>query len=581
MSPELILWNVTHLTWQWIALVAVGMSLPYAFRLREPRGVLIYLQTLLLAVVLLPVLQPWTRPVYFSFNLAPVAGVPAGGGEVTTGNGWEWQQYVLGAMLAGTALRLLWLTLGLVRLRYYRASARPVTSKAIDDALDATGAKAAVRESSEVGGPVTFGFLRPLVLLPPGVQALPAEAQFAVVAHELLHVKRGDWLYTLIEEGVTAALWWNPAVWLLVGRIRLVREQLIDRSVVALTDSPQPYVQALLTLADANLRVRLAPNFLRRRHLAVRIQTLLSEVTMSRTRLIATYSIITALATATAYLSTTAFPLQAAPQFEASGNNRGVTGAEVVLRKAPVYPSVAKQKGIEGTVIVEATIAENGTVSDARVLSGPQELRSAALEAVLQWQFKNGSVATVTINFTLQKDAPPAAASLPKLERIAFNGLPDEMAETLRARLAHLEGRPVNATEITQIVRGVSPSLTIAVQEAAGGATAVISNGNPFEKGDTPQIRIGGNVQSAKLANKVTPAYPIEAKAARIQGTVRFAALIAADGRVKALHLESGHPLLADSAMKAVQQWVYQPTLLNGNPVEVITAIDVNYTLRP
>jgi len=93
------------------------------------------------------------------------------------------------------------------------------------------------------------------------------------------------------------------------------------------------------------------------------------------------------------------------------------------------------------------------------------------------------------------------------------------------------------------------------------------------------RIRVGGNVQSQNLITKVTPVYPQEAKDARIQGTVRLTALIGKDGRILNLQLVSGHPLLVPSAQEAVRQWVYRPTLLNGQPVEVVTQIDVNYTL--
>lgn len=298
---------------------------------------------------------------------------------------------------------------------------------------------------------------------------------------------------------------------------------------------------------------------------------------MSRTRLVATYSLITALATTTAWLSTTTFPLQATPQFDQ--RTSGVTGAEVVLRQAPIYPSLAKRRGIEGTVVVEVTIAENGSAADARVLSGPRELRRAALESVLQWQFKNGQTAQVTINFSLLKDGGTNPNG--KLAAIQIADASPDIAETLRARLAHLQGQPVNPVQVGEIVRGVAPTLGVSMQsDANNNVTLVIATAGPrFAKGDGPRLRIGGNVQSAKLATKVTPLYPPEAKKERIQGTVRFAALIAADGHVKELFAEAGHPLLVESATNAVRQWVYQPTLLNGNPVEVTTSIDVNYTL--
>ena len=93
------------------------------------------------------------------------------------------------------------------------------------------------------------------------------------------------------------------------------------------------------------------------------------------------------------------------------------------------------------------------------------------------------------------------------------------------------------------------------------------------------QIRVGGNVQAAKLIRRPTPVYPPLAKQARISGVVRFNAVIGKDGTIQNLTLVSGHPLLVPSATEAVRQWVYQPTLLNGEPVEVVTQIDVNFTL--
>ena len=100
------------------------------------------------------------------------------------------------------------------------------------------------------------------------------------------------------------------------------------------------------------------------------------------------------------------------------------------------------------------------------------------------------------------------------------------------------------------------------------------------EKPKTPQrITIGGNVQQAKLVRQPRPVYPPLAKQARISGVVHLAAVIAKNGTIQDLRVISGHPLLIPSALEAVKQWVYQPTLLNGEPVEVSTQIDVNFTL--
>ncbi|MEN6608642.1 MAG: energy transducer TonB, partial [Bryobacteraceae bacterium] len=93
------------------------------------------------------------------------------------------------------------------------------------------------------------------------------------------------------------------------------------------------------------------------------------------------------------------------------------------------------------------------------------------------------------------------------------------------------------------------------------------------------RIRVGGNVQQAKLVRQPRPVYPPLARQARIQGQVRLTAVIARDGTIQELQVVAGHPLLVPAALEAVKQWVYQPTLLNGEPVEVITQIDVNFTL--
>ncbi|HTS61348.1 MAG TPA: TonB family protein [Candidatus Acidoferrales bacterium] len=100
------------------------------------------------------------------------------------------------------------------------------------------------------------------------------------------------------------------------------------------------------------------------------------------------------------------------------------------------------------------------------------------------------------------------------------------------------------------------------------------------EKPAAPKrITIGGNVQQAKLIRQPKPVYPPLAKQARISGVVHLAAVISANGTIQDLKVISGHPLLIPAALEAVKQWVYQPTLLNGEPVEVQTQIDVNFTL--
>ena len=94
-------------------------------------------------------------------------------------------------------------------------------------------------------------------------------------------------------------------------------------------------------------------------------------------------------------------------------------------------------------------------------------------------------------------------------------------------------------------------------------------------------MRIGGRVAEANLIHRVQPLYPQLAKSARVQGAVEFTAVISQEGRVERLQLVHGHPLLVNAARDAILQWRYQPTMLNGQPTEVITDIIVNFTLAP
>jgi protein TonB len=96
----------------------------------------------------------------------------------------------------------------------------------------------------------------------------------------------------------------------------------------------------------------------------------------------------------------------------------------------------------------------------------------------------------------------------------------------------------------------------------------------------TGPLRVGGNVQAARIINRVQPMYPPLARQTRISGTVRLHAIIGKDGTIQQLEVISGHPLLQQAALDAVRQWRYQPTLLNTEPVEVDTTIDVIFSLN-
>jgi protein TonB len=113
-----------------------------------------------------------------------------------------------------------------------------------------------------------------------------------------------------------------------------------------------------------------------------------------------------------------------------------------------------------------------------------------------------------------------------------------------------------------------------------GGVIGGMGGAPPPPRPTQSRIRQGGNVQAAKLVNKVQPSYPPLARQTRISGTVRLHAIIGKDGSVTQLEVMSGHPLLVQAALDAVRQWRYQPTTLNGDAVEVDTTIDVIFSLN-
>jgi TonB family protein len=113
-------------------------------------------------------------------------------------------------------------------------------------------------------------------------------------------------------------------------------------------------------------------------------------------------------------------------------------------------------------------------------------------------------------------------------------------------------------------------------------ANGVLSDRPPPSRTDsvTPQrIRVSGDVVQRQRLRDVPPVYPELAKQARITGIVRLDIVIDKQGRVSDIKVISGHPLLIPAALEAVKQWEYNPTLLNGQPVEVFTEVSVPFVL--
>jgi TonB family protein len=607
-------------------LIGVAGWIPAAARLRSPKARLAFFHALLVACLLLPALRPWKSEVIAIE--APAAAQHASLGSTTAvapRSSVDPRDLVFVLIVAGIVARLGMLALGMLRLRRYRLRSVPLAS------AERWSSQADIRLSHDVTGPVTFGFLRPVILLPAHFPGLPTEMRDAILCHETLHVRRHDWLFTAAEELIRAGLWFHPAIWWLLGEVQLAREQAVDREAVGLTNARDPYVDALLAAAGAVFEADLAPAplFLRKRHLKQRVVSILKEKKMSKTRTISTLAAGLAILAGACWYVAGALPLSADPQLAADGPGIAVDtmGAQLMHRSPVYYPREALAKNLEGVVVAQVKLDDGGNVSDASILSGPDEFRKAVLQSLLSWHFaKDAAGGTRQISVTFRKTAEPAQAEpAPTITRdnisvtapflptpapanrksvetaplfpnpaahtirsISVEGLGIPTDEVLAKLPLHVndEWTPEGMSKLIDAVHQIDEHLMVSASHLPPGNVAIRISAPP----PPPQpltapplvpgvVNVGGRVQAHKLISNPQPVYPPDAREARISGTVELQALIGPDGHMKSLTVISGHPLLRQASLDAVKQWVYQPTLLNDQPVSVATTIDVIFTL--
>jgi len=294
-----------------------------------------------------------------------------------------------------------------------------------------------------------------------------------------------------------------------------------------------------------------------------------------------------------------------------------LNGATLMHRGPVLYPIDARVANIQGSVTAQVRLDGKGKVVDASILSGPDELRATVLQSVLTWHFTSDSAngtRQVTVTFTIPKGnrtfrfATPASTAPPgEIGSISVPGgpealgrLPVHVGDTLTPELRDSLIKTVHEYDEHYTVmigtNSLTGKLSISIREPGtqsfprpvtgvvggvpGGVPGGIAGGVPGGiAGGAGSVTVTAGAQEANLINKVTPEYPALAKAARVQGTVKFEAVIGKDGTVQNLQLISGPPLLIQAAMQAVRQWTYKPTLLNGQPVEVVTTLEVNFSL--
>ncbi len=394
--------DVTAAVFQVTALGTIGALLPWAFRIRAPRPLLAYWQALLAVMLLLP-FMPLLMPVPAAASGAfPIWRFTA----TVTANSRHWLtgRSIGFVLYAVSALRICWLLMGMAMLRRYRKS-----GVLLDCACPVE-----VRICREIKGPVSFGLWRPVILVPSAWPAMAPKLQTAVLCHEQAHIRRHDWILHLAEELVCATLWFQPAVWYVVERIRGVREQVVDQEVVRQTGHRESYVEALVSTAvrsRAGVFPLPAPCFARRHQLVERIRNLMRDSHMSRRRIVATFALAAVVLIPGGRAAMLAFPRQGADLRRVYRVGNGVMPPRVQFKVDPDYAEAARAARLQGTVLLRLVVSDRGTAENIQVYKSLGDgLDEKAVEAIRKWRFVPGTkdgqavavMASIEVNFRLK-----------------------------------------------------------------------------------------------------------------------------------------------------------------------------------
>ena len=369
----------------------------------------------------------------------------------------------------------------------------------------------------------TFGVVRPTVIVPRDATQWSADRVRTVLLHELAHVKRGDWLVQIFAESVRAIFWFNPLFWMACARLRRESECACDDEVLTAGTTPDRYAEHLVEIARGNRHARMpwaaVVPMARQSTLEGRVTAMLNPVldrrVPSRMAVIAASVLVF-----TAVVLTAALRLAA----QAQGNALAVEGT-IFDPSGGVLPGVEVTLEDGNRIKWPATTDRDGKFKFEPVGAGSYVLE-ASLPGFrpLRHEFVLSSGQRALQNVTLQVGS---------------------LQETIK----------VTARRPVQAARPVSPA--------------------------PARVRIGGNIKQPAKVLDVRPIYPEALREAGLEGVVPMDAIIGVDGSVLSVRVLSAQvaPGFASSAVDAVKQWRFTPTLLNGVPVEVQMTVSVSFSL--
>jgi len=580
-------------------LIVVALLTLRVLRLDAPAVRYRLLRLVLAACLVLPFLQPHraapvedgkarTATTVTAVNVAPSQGRD---GAFVPALGAAWTMALAMFLAGGVWARLIWIGAGIARLRRLRGIGQPAGPHAEHEELQALiGARASIRYVAGLAQPVTFGFRRPVILLPATIEEQPLPIQRAVVAHELWHVRRNDWIWTVAEEVLRALFWFHPALWVLLSKIQFAREELVDELTILSTGSRRSYLDALLAFADRP-PLPAATAFARRRHLVHRIVLISKEAVMSARRVVACGAVFVLATGVTGWYAVQAFPLvQHAPSADLQAAVQGPgpleRRAKPVTPENPVprrtysveadWPREAEALGAFGGVTIRLTLDESGRIAESRLIGVSLHLRG------------NGSV---RLNNVSAENLAAAMNGELKLagQRQSLRPLLESTIESaLRAVRQWQYAAPTDGPLAFDVGVAIGVPPPPPPPPPPGSARPGMPPPPPPPPPDQGQsasisdgaLRVGGTIKPPTKIRNVNPAYPPDALASRVQGVVIIEARIEADGTVSQARVLRSIEMLDEAALEAVRQWVFTPTLMNGAPVPVVMTVTVNFTLE-
>lgn len=216
----------------------------------------------------------------------------------------------------------------------------------------------------------------------------------------------------------------------------------------------------------------------------------------------------------------------------ATTQNQFVTPGHIIKKVDPVYPKEAKVKGMQGTVVLTATIGTDGTTKNIKVESGDPILSRAAIDAVSQWRY----------------------------EPYRLDGVAADVATKISVNFVLGQGVLANPSQPPQAPYSVYPTPVKILPPPPEGV-----------------MRISSGIMAGQLEKKVDPVYPVDSIAVDARGDVLLLVTIKKTGEVSDVQTVSGPYRFRDAAINAVKQWHYRPYEVDGAAADVQTTITLNF----